>query len=82
VSKRCLGIAVPQRSVSETGTRATHALDELLERHGKRNGLAVALDAAAVYQVFEDTTPFVEGLSIDEAFLDVGGLLAGPAAVG
>jgi DNA polymerase-4 len=36
----------------------------------------------AVYQVFEDTTPFVEGLSIDEAFLDVGGLLAGPAAVG
>jgi DNA polymerase-4 len=28
----------------------------------------------AVFEVFEDTTPIVEGLSIDEAFLDVGGL--------
>lgn len=28
----------------------------------------------AVFEVFQDTTPFVEGLSIDEAFLDVGGL--------
>jgi DNA polymerase-4 len=33
-----------------------------------------------VFRVFEDTTPLVEGLSIDEAFLDVGGLrrIAGP----
>src|SRR6476469_8527698 len=34
----------------------------------------------AVFDVFRDTTPLVEGLSIDEAFLDVRGLerLAGP----
>jgi DNA polymerase IV len=37
--------------------------------------------SAAVFGVFERTTPLVEGLSIDEAFLDVGGLrrLVGPA---
>ena len=28
----------------------------------------------AVFEVFDRTTPFVEGISIDEAFLDVGGL--------
>lgn len=34
----------------------------------------------AVFAVFRDTTPIVEGLSIDEAFLEVGGLraIAGP----
>jgi DNA polymerase-4 len=30
--------------------------------------------STALFEVFEDTTPFVEALSIDEAFLDVGGL--------
>jgi DNA polymerase-4 len=38
----------------------------------------------AVYGVFDDTTPVVEGLSIDEAFLDVRGmrrLAGGPAEI-
>ncbi|MGH9249700.1 MAG: DNA polymerase IV [Acidimicrobiales bacterium] len=30
--------------------------------------------STAVFEVFDQTTPLVEGLSIDEAFLDVGGL--------
>ncbi|MFI7575980.1 DNA polymerase IV [Micromonospora sp. NPDC049497] len=36
----------------------------------------------AVFEVFRQTTPLVEGLSVDEAFLDVGGLrrLVGPPA--
>jgi DNA polymerase-4 len=36
----------------------------------------------AVYELFEQTTPLVEGLSIDEAFLDVHGLrrISGPPA--
>jgi DNA polymerase-4 len=37
--------------------------------------MSVYADASkAVFEVFRDTTPLVEGLSIDEAFLDVGGL--------
>jgi DNA polymerase-4 len=43
--------------------------------------MAAYSDASkAVFRVFEDTTPLVEGLSVDEAFLDVRGLerLAGP----
>lgn len=35
---------------------------------------AYADASKAVFAVFHDTTPLVEGLSIDEAFLDVGGL--------
>lgn len=38
----------------------------------------------AVFEVFRDTTPVVEGISIDEAFLDVGGLRrisGGPAQI-
>jgi DNA polymerase IV len=35
---------------------------------------AYAEASKAVYRVFEDTSPLVEGLSIDEAFLDVRGM--------
>ena len=35
---------------------------------------AYAEASKAVYRVFDDTTPLVEGLSIDEAFLDVSGM--------
>jgi DNA polymerase-4 len=45
--------------------------------------MAAYSDASkAVFAVFEDTTPLVEGLSIDEAFLDVRGLerIAGSAS--
>jgi DNA polymerase-4 len=35
---------------------------------------AYATASKALYAIFEDTTPLVEGLSIDEAFLDVRGM--------
>ena len=35
---------------------------------------AYSAASKALFEVFRNTTPFVEGLSIDEAFLDVGGL--------
>jgi DNA polymerase-4 len=43
---------------------------------------AYAAASKAVFQVFEQTSPLVEGLSIDEAFLDVRGLerISGTAA--
>ncbi len=46
---------------------------------------AYSAASKAVFEVFDDTSPAVEGLSIDEAFLDVGGLwrIAGtPAEIG
>lgn len=46
---------------------------------------AYAAASAAVFAVFHDLTPQVEGISIDEAFLDVGGLrrLSGaPSTIG
>src|SRR6202008_516979 len=36
----------------------------------------------AVFEVFHDTTPVVEPLSVDEAFLDVSGLWRGAGAPG
>jgi DNA polymerase-4 len=46
---------------------------------------AYSAASEAMFEVFRDTTPLVEGLSIDEAFLDVGGLrrIAGaPSQIG
>jgi len=46
---------------------------------------AYSATSKAVFEIFDDTTPLVEGISIDEAFLDVGGLrkLSGtPAEIG
>jgi DNA polymerase-4 len=42
---------------------------------------AYAEASKAVFEIFDNTTPLVEGLSIDEAFLDVGGLrrISGPS---
>src|SRR3954451_18502834 len=42
---------------------------------------AYAAASKAVFEIFRDTTPIVEGISIDEAFLDVAGLykIRGPA---
>jgi DNA polymerase-4 len=37
-------------------------------------GSAYTEASKAVFEVFERTTPLVEGISVDEAFLDVGGL--------
>lgn len=40
-----------------------------------RSRMAAYTDASrAVFDIFRDTTPLVEGLSVDEAFLDVNGL--------
>ncbi|WP_127501721.1 DNA polymerase IV [Actinoplanes solisilvae] len=36
---------------------------------------AYSTASKAVFEIFRDTTPLVEGISIDEAFLDVSGLL-------
>ena len=35
---------------------------------------AYSAASKAVFEIFRDTTPLVEGISIDEAFLEVGGL--------
>ena len=35
---------------------------------------AYSAASKAVFEIFRDTTPYVEGVSIDEAFLEVGGL--------
>lgn len=69
------GISTPM------GIRAARALcPDLIEVKPRFEEYLAA--SAAVFAIFRDTTPRVEGLSVDEAFLDVAGLrrLAGSPA--
>jgi DNA polymerase IV len=54
------------------GTQARRLCPEAVVVEARMSVYAEA--SKALYRVFEDTTPLVEGLSIDEAFLDVRGL--------
>jgi DNA polymerase-4 len=61
-----------------TGSRARRLCPDAIVVPPRMSAYSDA--SKAVYRVFEDTAPVVEGLSIDEAFLDVRGLehIAGP----
>jgi DNA polymerase-4 len=55
-----------------SGGRARRLCPEAVVVQPRMSAYAEA--SKAVYRVFEDTTPLVEGMSIDEAFLDVRGM--------
>ena len=55
-----------------TGTQARRHCPQAIVVTPRMSAYADA--SKAMYRVFEDTTPLVEGLSIDEAFLDVRGM--------
>jgi len=55
-----------------TGTQARRLCPEAVVVAPRMSAYTEA--SRAVFRVFDDTTPLVEGLSIDEAFLDVRGL--------
>ncbi|GLZ43050.1 DNA polymerase IV [Actinokineospora sp. NBRC 105648] len=54
------------------GRQARHLCPDAVVVQPRMSAYSAA--SKAVFEVFRDTTPLVEGLSIDEAFLDVGGL--------
>ena len=54
------------------GSQARRLCPDAIVVHPRMRAYSEA--SKAMFEVFDDTTPFVEGLSIDEAFLDVGGL--------
>jgi DNA polymerase-4 len=53
-------------------TQARHLCPQAIVVRPRMEAYSEASEA--MFEVFRDTTPLVEGLSIDEAFLDVGGL--------
>src|SRR5512147_2545028 len=55
-----------------TGRQARRLCPNVLVARPRMEAYSEA--SKSVYRVFEDTTPLVEGLSIDEAFLDVRGM--------
>jgi DNA polymerase-4 len=61
-----------------SGAEARRLCPQVIEVPARMEAYAAA--SRAVFEIFHDTTPEVEGLSIDEAFLDVTGLrtLVGP----
>src|SRR5437867_9095546 len=54
------------------GSQARRLCPQAVDVHPRMDVYSEA--SKALFEVFNQTTPFVEGLSIDEAFLDVGGL--------
>ena len=52
------------------GRQARHLCPQAIVVEPRMSAYSAA--SKAVFKVFDDTTPLVEGLSIDEAFLDVG----------
>jgi DNA polymerase-4 len=64
---RAYGIRTPMG-----GVQARRLCPHAVVVHPRMDAYSQA--SKALFEVFNDTTPFVEGLSIDEAFLDVGGL--------
>lgn len=55
-----------------TGSQARRLCPDIIEVRPRMDAYSAA--STATFAVFAATTPLVEGLSIDEAFLDVGGL--------
>lgn len=65
---KAFGVATPMG-----GAQAWRLCPELISVAPRFSAYSAASEA--VFEIFRDTTPLVEGISIDEAFLDVGGLL-------
>src|SRR6478609_62836 len=63
----------PRRAHRDERTAGARALPR--GHRGPPRMHAYSAASKAVFAIFRDTTPLVEGLSIDEAFLEVGGLL-------